>query len=97
VQARRDELRTAMACGTPVVYLDAPAHNEFAQGYRIPAKLAGYKRFKADRFKYLLPVYQYSMEEAISIAKAALKAVPPKVSYDYTYLDMAEELASICL
>jgi len=87
----------AMACGTPVVYLDAPAHNEFAQGYRIPAKLAGYKRFKADRFKYLLPVYQYSMEEAISIAKAALKAVPPKVTYDYTYLDMAEELASICL
>ena len=87
----------AMACGTPVVYLDAPAHNEFAQGYRIPAKFAGYKKTKVDRFKYLLPVYRYSMEEAVSIAKAALKAVPPKVGYDYTYLDMAEELASICL
>jgi len=87
----------AMACGTPVVYLDAPAHNEFAQGYRIPAKLAGFEESNVDHFKYLLPVYQYSMEEAVSIAKAALRAVPPKVSYGYTYLDMAEELASICL
>ena len=26
----------AMACGTPLVYTDAPAHNEFAVGFKVP-------------------------------------------------------------
>jgi len=72
----------AMACGTPVVYLDAPAHNEFAQGYRIPAKHIGYKRDWSLSFAYGVWEPELETEE---IAEMTLAAVEEDVEVDYRY------------
>ena len=82
----------AMACGTPVVYLDAPAHNEFAQGHRIPARHMGYRRDWAPSFAY--GVWEPELE-AEEIAEAALAAAEEDAEVDYGY-SLRDYAADLC-
>jgi glycosyltransferase involved in cell wall biosynthesis len=82
----------AMACGTPVVYLDAPAHNEFAQGFRMPARHVGYRRDWSLSFAY--GVWEPELE-AEEIAEMALAAAEEDAEVDYSY-SLRDYAADLC-
>jgi len=84
----------AMACGTPVVYLDAPAHNEFAQGHRIPAKHLGYRRDWSVSFAYGVWEPELEAEEIAEVALAAAEE-DVEVNYSYSLRDFSVDLCDL--
>jgi glycosyltransferase involved in cell wall biosynthesis len=84
----------AMACGTPVVYLDAPAHNEFAQGFRIPARHMGYRRDWSLSFAYGVWEPELEAEEIAELALAAAEE-GAEVDYGYSLREYAEDLCDL--
>jgi len=81
----------SMSCGTPIIYSDAPAHNEFAVGFKVPVstcretsdippvRYCAYNSYPEDYIPYIekIPV----IDEELS-CKAREKAE----QYDYRYL-----------
>jgi len=59
----------AMSVGVPVIYLDAPAHNEYAIGYKIPCREKKTLRHRAGNITICLP----DINEAIEITKYAIE------------------------
>ncbi|MGC9119775.1 MAG: glycosyltransferase, partial [Thermoproteus sp.] len=83
----------AMSCGTPVIYLDAPAVNEFAVGYRIPAVFKGYKRDWALPWAYGAWEPAATVEEIADVVEEAL-GEEVEVEYRRGFDEMAEEICS---
>ena len=67
----------AMSCGTPVVYLDAPAVNEFACCWPIPARYAGELKTKRTtniwRTSFLLYEPTISISEIADLVENAIR------------------------
>ena len=59
----------AMACGVPLVYTDAPAHNEFSIGFKVPTKRAVIARDK-DGNRILM--YDYDVEDLVDAIREAI-------------------------
>ena len=88
----------AMSCGTPVVYLDAPAVNEFACCWPIPARYAGIatdpevNQLKAIIYEPVADI-RWIVERAL---RQIINGRLPKVSYPYRPRDSALLLLKSC-
>jgi len=58
----------AMAAGVPAIFLDRPAHNEFAVGYRIPVEQVAQLKLPLGTCESALP----KMDEAVEVVEQAL-------------------------
>jgi len=74
----------AMAVGTPVIYLDAPVHNEFSIGFKIPVRDTVVLNHKLGKITCRKP----DVDEAIDIVKQAL---------DLYNTDTYRELSHLCM
>jgi len=68
----------AMAVGVPVIYLDAPAHNEFCKGIKIPAREKVVMKHKLGN----ITVYRPDVNEAVEMVKASINSYYNDYCYD---------------
>ncbi len=76
----------AMAVGTPVIYLDAPVHNEFAVGFKIPAR-------ESEIIKLSLgncTVFKPDIGEALDVVKQALDVYGTNRYFELSCLAMSK-------